>query len=510
MKQHNIGLAFGVALGIAAPALAQQAVQWRVEDGGNGHWYQGRLLSSAGISWTNARLAAQQARADLASLDNQALADWIWTNIASRPEFWGPHFGPWVGGFQPSGSPEPAGGWVWVNGQPVGDSIVWSPGQPDNYVPCGGPNDFMAYFKNFQPLPRNEMQDNSNQAVGNCPGGSLGPTTSAIFEWSSDCNGDGVVDYGQILDGTLADINADGLPDACDCNGDGVDDSQQCRNGTLPDYNTNDLPDCCEDGTPCLVGSYPLKWRLDDGGNGHWYSVRLNTVGESWFQCRDRAVQSGGYLATVIAADENNFVFGLASRTPGAFSSNTIQAGPFLGGFQPVGAGEPAGGWTWVTDEAWQFTKWANGQPDNATSCGQAPGDRPGEHYLQFIYASSSWNDMSAAATCFGGSRPSYVVEWSADCNNDGIVDYGQILDGTFPDANGNGVPDCCDGGGSCTPCPGDVASDGMVDGVDLAAVLSQWGTQGSGTFNADIDGSGLVDGGDLALVLGGWGPCPQ
>ncbi len=281
MKQHNIGLAFGVALGIAAPALAQQAVQWRVADGGNGHWYQGRLLSSAGISWTNARLAAQQAGADLASLDNQALADWIWTNIASRPEFWGPHYGPWVGGFQPSGSPEPAGGWVWVNGQPVGDSIVWSPGQPDNYVPCGGPNDFMGYFKNFQPLPRNEMQDNSNQAVGNCPGGSLGPTTSAIFEWSSDCNGDGV-------------------------------------------------------------------------------------------------------------------------------------------------------------------------------------------------------------------------------------VDYGQILDGTFPDANGNGVPDCCDGGGSCTPCSGDVASDGMVDGVDLAAVLSQWGTQGSGTFNADIDDSGLVDGGDLALVLGGWGPCPQ
>jgi len=198
-------------------------VQWRVEDGGNGHWYRGVLLSSAGISWTDARLAAQQARADLASLDNQALADWIWTSIASRPELWGPHIGPWVGGFQPSGSPEPAGGWVWVNGQPVGDSIVWAPGQPDNYVPCGGPNDFMSYFKNFQPLPRNEFSDNSNQAVTNCPGGSLGPTTSAIFEWSADCNNDGVVDYGQILQGQLVDADANGIPDVCEvdpCPGD--------------------------------------------------------------------------------------------------------------------------------------------------------------------------------------------------------------------------------------------------------------------------------------------------
>jgi hypothetical protein len=42
------------------------------------------------------------------------------------------------------------------------------------------------------------------------------------------------------------------------------------------------------------------------------------------------------------------------------------------------------------------------------------------------------------------------IIEWSADCNGDGIVDYGQILDGTFEDANENGVPDCCE---EQTPC---------------------------------------------------------
>jgi hypothetical protein len=37
------------------------------------------------------------------------------------------------------------------------------------------------------------------------------------------------------------------------------------------------------------------------------------------------------------------------------------------------------------------------------------------------------------------------VIEWSADCNNDGIVDYGQILAGQLPDVNSNGVPDGCE-----------------------------------------------------------------
>ena len=64
------------------------------------------------------------------------------------------------------------------------------------------------------------------------------------------------------------------MGDACDssdCNGDGLEDTIQCRNGTLADVNSNDIPDCCEQGTPCVVGIYPVQWRIADGGNGHWY-----------------------------------------------------------------------------------------------------------------------------------------------------------------------------------------------------------------------------------------------
>jgi len=58
-------------------------------------------------------------------------------------------------------------------------------------------------------------------------------------------------------------------------------------------------------------------------------------------------------------------------------------------------------------------------------------------------------------------------------------------------------------------PCSGDVDSSGSVNGVDLAIVLTNWGTPSAKYPSADTDGDGLVDGIDLATVLAGWGACP-
>jgi hypothetical protein len=57
--------------------------------------------------------------------------------------------------------------------------------------------------------------------------------------------------------------------------------------------------------------------------------------------------------------------------------------------------------------------------------------------------------------------------------------------------------------------CFGDISGNGVVDGVDLAALLGAWGTDGHGKFECDIDGDGVVAGSDLAIMLGSWGPCP-
>jgi hypothetical protein len=51
---------------------------------------------------------------------------------------------------------------------------------------------------------------------------------------------------------------------------------------------------------------------------------------------------------------------------------------------------------------------------------------------------------------CPGCNPGPFLIEYDADCNNDGIVDYGQILAGDLPDANHNNIPDCCEQG---TPC---------------------------------------------------------
>jgi hypothetical protein len=73
----------------------------------------------------------------------------------------------------------------------------------------------------------------------------------------------------------------------------------------------------------------------------------------------------------------------------------------------------------------------------------------------------------------------------------------------------GQAHPDCCDAGTSCEPCEGDVTGNGLVDGLDLAAVLGAWGTNGKGEFPTDLNHDGIVDAQDLALVLSGWGKCP-
>jgi formylglycine-generating enzyme required for sulfatase activity len=53
--------------------------------------------------------------------------------------------------------------------------------------------------------------------------------------------------------------------------------------------------------------------------------------------------------------------------------------------------------------------------------------------------------------------------------------------------------------------CPGDLNGSGVVDGADLGALLTAWGTQGG---SADITGDGIVDGADLGVLLVKWGPC--
>jgi hypothetical protein len=64
------------------------------------------------------------------------------------------------------------------------------------------------------------------------------------------------------------------------------------------------------------------------------------------------------------------------------------------------------------------------------------------------------------------------------------------------PDANGNGIPDTCEG------VHGDLNGDGVVNGADLGILLARWGQPGGvGDLNGDL----FVDGGDLGELLAAW-----
>jgi hypothetical protein len=251
-------------------------------------------------------------------------------------------------------------------------------------------------------------------------------------------------------------------------------------------------------------GQQAVQWRVEDGGNGHWYRLQAAGFPLTWQDCRVIAESAGGYLATLTSQAEFELASTYASQNPSAWSPG-LGYGPVLGGFQSLPNGGPLLDWQWVTGEAWSFSPWAQGEPNDHEAC-TAGGE---ERYLAFL-TPAGWNDIQDTYNCYyGWLLPSLLIEWSADCNGDGMVDYGQILDGTFADVNANGVPDCCDAGDSCAPCPSDIDQNGRTDGIDLAIILGRWGTNPKDYPRADTNQDSTVDATDLSVVLAGWGKCP-
>ena len=258
-------------------------------------------------------------------------------------------------------------------------------------------------------------------------------------------------------------------------------------------------------------GQEAVQWRVEDGGNGHWYQRVTAPAGSLHWRFEDAGVAAlhrGASLACFETTLEGWTVYELL----GIASLGARSAG-WIGLFQDQSApdfAEPAGGWRWVSGEPLTYSFWHVEEPDNR-GChvngniqdygkwigGQADGD---------VFA--RWSDEGDPSPSCNYGTTHAIVEWSADCNGDGIVDYGQILAGELDDLNSNGVPDCCDDATSCG-CPSDIDDSGVVNSIDLAIILASWGTDGGKYPRADVDGSGNVDALDLASVLSDWGPCP-
>ncbi|MCK4658103.1 MAG: immunoglobulin domain-containing protein [Phycisphaerae bacterium] len=146
MGRSVVIVATALAVVLAGVAMGDP-MEWPTSGGGNGHFYEAILVTS-GISWYSANSAAQATGGYLATIHSWAENLFVYNLVSGNPDFWfidgaNNTQGPWLGGYQLSGSPEPGGGWSWVTGEPWGTYTHWSPGEPNN---TGGNEDGLQFF----------------------------------------------------------------------------------------------------------------------------------------------------------------------------------------------------------------------------------------------------------------------------------------------------------------------------------------------------------------------------
>ena len=199
----------------------------------------------------------------------------------------------------------------------------------------------------------------------------------------------------------------------------------------------------------------------------------------------------GGYMATLSTENENLFAIRLLSGLPG-------EAHGALFGLRRMS--NPVG-WRFVDGQELTWNAWGT------SSCpsGPYPNNVEGGELVAELYKQTCgwiWDDTPPADFT---NQPTLklLVEWSADCNNDGTVDYGQILRGELPDTNQNNIPDTCE-------CISDIDLNGAIGGSDLGMMLAYWGpvTTESVSLLSDLNADGFVNGSDLGALLAHWGAC--
>jgi hypothetical protein len=256
--------------------------------------------------------------------------------------------------------------------------------------------------------------------------------------------------------------------------------------------------------------STAVQWRVEDGGNGHWYQGVV-ADGCTWTSARTAALAMGGDLVSLGTQAESDWVYAQIASQPTLWNN---RIGPRIGLVQDPTGAEPVGGWGWSDGTPLKYTNWNidgfYGQP-NPVDGNQCIDSDFGGYYGWPNIPMDSWGSYqdSHVSACHWEAFRSYIVEWSADCNADNVVDYGQCIDRSLLDTDSNNTPDCCEQGIPCSICSAcDINPTGIIDGADLGALLAFWGPVSPALPRADINRDGFVNGADLSLLLANWGPC--
>jgi hypothetical protein len=107
----------------------------------------------------------------------------------------------------------------------------------------------------------------------------------------------------------------------------------------------------------------------------------------TWDAANADALATGGDLAAITSAEENAAVFALVDQSQYWNGGS----GPWIGGWQPSGSDEPAGGWLWTTGDRFTYSNWAPGEPNNS-------GDENRIQFFSTAGRAATWNDASSSA----------------------------------------------------------------------------------------------------------------
>lgn len=192
---------------------------------------------------------------------------------------------------------------------------------------------------------------------------------------SFDKNGDGIIELSEAPESKADLMN-------------GNDDMKEIKrevliNGIAFDvsceiFTWSELPD------DVIYERQPVVSFTNNAGETHYYeAVYVKSGNLNWYEAAYLADDAGGYLASIGSEAENSFVFNLVSDPKyfWSFPDNGehygISIGPFLGGYQPEGSIEPAGGWCWLSGETWDYTNWAKNLDDGVIDKDPRPSDQP-------------------------------------------------------------------------------------------------------------------------------------
>ncbi len=517
------------------------AIEWPVSSGGNGHWY--RLVTGPCRTWIAARDSALADHGYLATISSAAEGlrmRTLGSNLA------------WIGLYQDRGASdyaEPAGGWRWVSGEPLGYT---------NWRTVSNEPSNTLGIEDFAHIDLNAGTWNDTRG-DDC--------MSFFIEYDADCSGDGIVDYGQIVSGQLADANGDGQPDCCasqiGCDGEYdvpsefatvqlAIDAAPMTGGTIVklaagtytagfSLNGKDLivrgdgpATTIIDGATAtgsvvtfpggepatagiegltirngLVGSPanpPFGMTLVGGG--------LRTFNSNAF-VRNCIIENcrAGFGAGIYAYGGSILIDGCVFRwnqsqadgggvmvfrcdtlvRSSLFLSNLCGAfGPGDGSaFKAVG-GRVVGGLTTMQDcEVRQNSATTNGA---AIVWFEDVFGIPGVFNLTDCIVSENSSPAGAGglSVVAGASVSNCVLLDSILCDNTQSNVSGLVTIA--------GTTEICD----CLP---DLYADGVINAADLSILLTQWG--GGANSSGDLDHDGVVSAPDLAILLDAWGACP-